>query len=55
MTLSITTLCYYADYQYAKCHVLFAVLLSVGMLNVVVLKVVILSVVAPQPYMQIID
>jgi hypothetical protein len=45
MTLSITTLCYYADCQYAKCHVLFAVLLSVGMLNVVVLNVVILSVI----------
>jgi hypothetical protein len=45
-------LCYYADWHYAECRILFTfmlnvVLLSVIMLSVVMLNVVMLSVVAP--------
>ncbi len=38
-------LCYYADYHYAECRILFTVMLNVVMLNVVMLNVVMLSVI----------
>jgi hypothetical protein len=40
MTLSITTLCLYAEYRCAECRDLLIIMLSVLMLNVVILNVV---------------
>jgi hypothetical protein len=50
MTLSILTLCHYAERHCAECHDLFIVILNVIMLSVVMLKVVMLSVVAPKSF-----
>ncbi len=43
--LSIRTSCYYAEYRYAECNILFTVMPGVIMLSVVKLFVVMLSVV----------
>jgi hypothetical protein len=45
MTLSITTICHYAEGHYAECHALFIVMLNVIMLTVIMLNFVRLSVV----------
>ncbi len=44
-TLSITTHFHYAWFDYAKCHVLFGVMLSVMMLSVMMLSVIMLIVI----------
>jgi hypothetical protein len=45
MTLSKTTLYYYAEFRYGECHVLFVVIQSILMLSVVMSSVILLSVV----------
>ncbi len=45
MTLSITTLCHYAEYRCAECHDLFIDMLNVIMMSVIMLSVVMLSVI----------
>jgi hypothetical protein len=45
MTLSITTLCHYAEYHCAECRDLFIVMLNVIMLSVVMLRVIMLNVI----------
>ncbi len=50
MTLSINdtqnnNLCYYGEWQYAECRVLFIVMLSAIMLSVIMLSVIMLSVI----------
>jgi hypothetical protein len=45
-TLSLTSLCRFAEWHYAECHVLLMVKLNVIMLSVIMLSVVMLRVVA---------
>jgi hypothetical protein len=47
MTLSITILCYYAEWHIADCHILFTIMLNVILLSVILRSIVMLSVVAP--------
>jgi hypothetical protein len=47
MTLSITTLCHYAECHCAECRDLFIGMQNVIMLSVIMLNVVMLSVMAP--------
>jgi hypothetical protein len=53
MTLSITTLCYFAEFPYAERRILFIVMLNVIMLSIDMLNVVMLGVVAPYPKLQV--